>query len=501
MFNQNNVHPGMDHIGQSARRLKINQLIMVETGTYNPQFRRGYSTNVTGQTLDAINNRIDGVSSFTPGLFSGIAGHIVRPNAAPESPNEINIPNGWGGRRFRFMMDVEHHPITGGVQREILTGFTEHNDGVIRSTEAVDPRFMFYVSSTMTVESRAVATPLGRQSMNSVLETSQILVDNNWGIRTDDHVTRMRPTDVYSIIQRSHLDPSTGVVDTRTALSNQGVKSRRSNNLATAYTATLMDSYKNSWVETNQFGQSETNVLNSSRSRSLERTLGEDAFLQAISFIRNMPAGNMFTFGELMQLDPNVANPDVKRILFMGQAQLANTHMAGQSEGWQGADLCTSSANILSQNVIALMADLALTKCTFTATNRQFGLNVMAGVPTTLTILNLRGLINGDLSQHGAALESRIRSEVLPDLSYNDTVDYYLEMTVDMFGDTTIRLSMSGGPMCDYVVPSFCDALLTPVMTGNQHQATQLAVDFSTIFSHIEECLTPRGMSASFGSI
>jgi len=485
----------------ATSRARVKRLLLVETGTYNPQFRRGYETQVTGQVMNMISERMAGAAAFTPAMFGGIAGQFVRPSAAPESPNPIAIPNGWNERRMRFMMEVEiTHPLS-GTTTEVVTGYTENYDGVAMSG-AIDPRLMFYINGITELRNLTVPTPMGRQNMTSVASSCQVLVDNAWtGIRQPEHVTRMRPTDVFSMIQRSHLPTSATFMDTRTVLGSQPVKSRRSNNLPSAYASNLVDSYKNSWAQCDSFGQGMDNVIGHLRGVEIDPLMSADNFIQAMSAIRAQPPSNMFTYGDLMRLDANVDSDEIKAIVFMGHSQQVGPHYAGQTETWQGADGCTAAAAILSQAVPAIMADMALTQIAFTATNRNFATNFIGEIPVTITTTNIRSFANMDLRQQDAAFQARMRAEVLNDISYSNSLDYYLEMRVDLLGETRIGISLDGGPMIEYVAPSFCDSLMAPVITGSEDRAKILANDFGCIFEHVTSNMTGGVMqSEGFGS-
>lgn len=477
----------------TVSRVQIKRLFLIETGTYNPQYRRGYATEVTGHAINMLDERIHGAKHFTPSLLAGVASQIVRPQATPESANPIAIPHGWSERRLRFMMEVESFFPTSGSITEFVTGYTENFEGIAGSG-AVDPNLMFFINSITHIRNTVMRTPTGTQNVSNVSETSQILVDNNWGgINQPSHIARMRPTDVYSAVQRADVDLGGNVRDIRTTVTSQAVKSSRSNNMANSYVADMLEGVKNAYVKVNAFGQDTQDMLTEARGHAKDPLLSKDTFLRAISTIRNQPPGNMFRYADLVMLDPNVSSPNVKVVIFSGPTQQVGTHYAGQSEGWHGSDRLTATAAILSQSVPAVLAGLAITKCAFQATNRNFGLNVMGSVPTRVDVLGIRGFGNGDLRQAGTVFEQMLVSEILNDISYNNEVDYYIKMEVDLLGETRITLSMDGSAPVEFVTPSFCDALMAPVLTENTLQAKILADDFGQLFDHVTSGMNDHG--------
>ena len=72
-------------------------------------------------------------------------------------------------------------------------------------------------------------------------------------------------------------------------------------------------------------------------------------------------------------------------------------------------------------------------------------------------------------------------------------------MHADLFGDTFISLSLNGGPMIPYNTPSFCDSLLTPVITGNREDFHKISSDFETMFNNVSIPSKPIGLALNNG--
>ena len=80
---------------------------------------------------------------------------------------------------------------------------------------------------------------------------------------------------------------------------------------------------------------------------------------------------------------------------------------------------------------------------------------------------------------------ARLEVEVLRGLSSNNMIDFEISMTVDVLGETHISISMAGGPKYDYVTPSFCDALMAPVLTNNNDNLRAIGNDIEQLVSNI----------------
>lgn len=468
--------------------IKITKLLIHESGTYNQQFRRPYQTNMDGQTLNALQERMDGQADFSPSMMSGIAGQFVKPTSTPERP--VSIMHGWEERRARFMMEVEHHFMTGGQITEIILGYTSHMG--LTGSGAIDPNMEFYVNSTVHVRNTVERTPTGNQTYSSVVDASHVLADHNWanqsGIYSPEKEHRMRPVDVFSAMSRSHLPSANTVLDLRTTLTSAAVKSRRTNSLASNYMSHILDNYKNANAQA-QFGMEETSILGSARGLVAEKPATNDPFLSAISQIRGTPVGSVFNWRDLVTLDPGVDHVTVVQI--MDQVHRGQVHAAGQTQHWGGADLETQAASVLSQAVPALLMNVMLTGIGFKSTNRT-----QIGGQMHTQFFEALGFTNVDLSPYVEMFRARLESEVLYDITYGNTMDYALEMRVDLLGETWIKISINGGPFIDYVVPSFCDSLTVPVLTSNPNLALSLANDFNLLFDNVRTDVTP-GMTGN----
>lgn len=457
---------------QMSNRLsacRITKMLMLETGTYNPQYRRPYETNLHGSTLNMFKERLDTVDKYVPSLIAGIANQFISPAATPEK--QIAIVNGWNERRVQFMMEIEYTYQTGGSTTQVILGYTDHVG--ITVAGAIDPNMQFYVNSVLQIRNTIQNTPLGSQLYTSVSDSSHVLIDNNWGgIYSEQSDQRMRPEDVFSTMSRTHLVNLGGVSDYRSTNNNMPAKSSRKNNLAANYASDILSNYKQASLS-EEFGQGNNEILNTARGYVGEQVAARDPFLSAMAGIQGQPLGNTFTFDNLRRLDPNVDN--VTHVNLMLPTQQATAHQAGQTADWGGTTRETQVATILSQSVPSLLMELALTKITFRSTNRDFSNAV------NTQVFNPGGFSNNDQSNSLRIFIARLEHEILKDISFDNQVDYAIEMHVDLLGETWIKLSMDGKAFVDYVTPSFCDALTVPVLTAVDQVSVNLASDFQLL--------------------
>lgn len=462
-------------------RPRITKLLIQDTGTYNVQFRRPYMSEGSLNLINEFANRLEGQTSIAASQVAGVAGQFVHPQATPEK--EIVIANGWGQRRMRFMMEVQHGSHVSGHTTEVILGYTEHNEGVIVHSGAVDPRMRFFINSIIQVRNTAVMTPTGMGMSQTVTDNSHVLYNDTPGglagmfAAASQKEMRLRPYDVFMTIGRAHLPESEQIYDTRVIQGPKAELSKRQNNMPANYVADVLQSYKAASMHGRQFGQAEEQVITAAAGYVRERAAEQNPFLSALSQMHGTPVANWFTFADLLAIDPAV--DAVTQVVLMGPTQQNMAHVANQTATWGTADHDTVIATSLSNSVPALMMELALTKIAFKSTNNNVG-----GQPLTM-ILDAGSFSNIDQSQSLAFFTHQLEKVLLADLTMNNQISYALEMRVDLLGETWIHMSFDARPFIDYVTPSFCDALLTPVLTTNAQQAVSLAHDFDQLTGYI----------------
>lgn len=467
-----------------STNLRIAKLIMQETGTYNPQYSRPYSTHFDQHTLNSVTERVIDRSNgrFDPAALSGISGTFISPSPTPEA--EIPIINGWSEKRARFLMEVECQFQVGSSSSTYIQGYTSFPG--ITVNNSIAPDMEFYINSIITTRKTQVMTPYGVQEIESVVDNSHLLSTNSWfGVNQPGQQRLMRPQDVFCHMQASHIpgmydSDITSVYDGRTVLKTEATKSARINGLAGAYASKIIDGYiiGNS---VSDFGQSEAAILNRSRSEVNEAQASLDPFLAALSSINLNGITNKFKFTDLERIDPNVRF--VTNYAVLGQTQQMQTHHSGQTSAWHGADRATLAATILSQAVPAIMMDLMINRLIFKSTNHD-----ITGQMQTM-IIDGKSFSNMDLTKHLDMFKRRLEKEILLDLTFNNQVSYALDMRVDLLGETWVAISIDGQPSVDFVTPSFCDNLFVPVITTNTLTVQNLTADFENLVSNVKEAM------------
>lgn len=462
----------MQSAGGYGVGVKVRKLLLHETGSYNPQYRRPYDTHLGPNTINMMLERLGNTRKYEPSQMGGLAGSFITPTATPEK--QLTLINGWNERRMKFMMEIEYSYYTGGSMLEVVLGYTDYNG--VSMMGSIDPNMRFYINSIMEVRNTVSYGNTGGQLMSSVIGSSHIIVDNNWtSIYAPERDQNMRPTDVYTAMTRiqMHGIPQDGITDARTLVNNNAIKSRRCNASSAEYVSRIFDGYTQAAIQT-PYGGGERDLIDTARGLAKEEIASEDPFLDAMMQIRGDGCvGNTFTFKDLRLLDQNIDNVTIAHLL--SPETKARTHQTGMTADWGGSDIYTSTASILSQTIPGLMMDLALTRIVFMSTNRD----ITGAIRTA--IMDAQGFSSGDITRSIEIFISKIQNEVLQDISFSGGVDFAITMNVDLLGETWLNLSLDGKAPVDYVTPSFCDALLTPIISSDNNRVMNLASDFQML--------------------
>lgn len=463
---------------QMVEPIKIVKFLLIETGTYNDQFRRSYRSTMTQHSIDNLQERIDGRTQIVPGMFGSWNNSLVVPSTEPDA--QVQIVQGFGERRLRFMMEIELTNTMGQRVAEVVMGYSDHV-GLSMMSNALDPNMQFVVNSVVTTRTSNFRSPMGMIQQTHVAENAHILSDDNFGgaFSPQPNFT-MREGDIYSAINKleysAGLNPGETMYDTRVVRTNVPVKARRSSNTAASYTASILDSYRASLIGA-EFGENADAIRNSAQNTLYEEALTADNFFHALTQLNEGIQTKVFTLRQLKRLDPNCDHDDVMTIVRHNPAEAI--HSRGQTAYWDGRDRATQVANMLAQSVPATMADLGISVLSFTVSN-----DTADGQP----IFQPTGAFafgNVDLARPLEMFKYRFDTEVYRVISLGNSTQCSIAMRVDLTGESFIRVAIDGNPEVDFVVPTFCDALLSPLMTNNEGDMMNLAQGFSDVMTAV----------------
>ena len=445
--------------------MKIIKLLVMRSGTYQPLYYRPYQTSFDAQTAHDLEQRMANHgpnSKVFASTIAGIANRIIMPKHQPEGI--VPIVNGWHEPRGRFNMVLLMRHSLGGEFYYYIQGYTSHYD--LSHGGLPDPNIEFYVNSYIRLNRTYQQTPSGLIEKDHVTESAQVingrLVKSMLGTGLD--IYGMRPNEMFSVMQAGQIaqdvwrtELQDNIRDPRHVFSTQNVPSARTNNLPANILANMIQSYKTGTAML-EFGQGRSDVFSNIKGYAYEGILMENPFFKALSDATTIIDSTSFTMGMLRRIDENVFG--VTTFLKADAAALAVMNHAGQANYWHNpTDRLAWASTVLVQSVPTIMMEMMITRLNFTANNHDHGGHNRVDVQFA------RDIMGRPIADTLEVFKMRFVHEIMNDLTHGNQELYQLAMMIDLYGDTVVDISIGSEPTTRYVMPSFCDSMITPVVT------------------------------------
>lgn len=476
----------------------IHRALFVETGTYNDMSVRPYDTELDLHKVHQLQEVTDYGRMTSADAMSSIAGQILRPMA--QGQGTVQIANGWDVPRLRFILEIEH-PATNGMAalHQIITGYTDYagfHAGV--GTVSIDPNMRLFFNNVMTLRAVEHHTSFGSQVRTNVADASHIIATSGlqtpgFGQPYQGPVT-MRPMDVYGKMATAFLGDDT--LDTRPSFAEGPVKkSKRGHGSASQYMSSVITAYEDTLSGNEGYADDYMRTMSKARTLVSDAPITQDLFLMEVNKRSSFCEGGSLTYAELCSIEPSLDyNAKVIPARSVASEGGYQQHNRGQSEYWTTPTTETVNATILSHSVPSIMMDLMLTRVAFVATNRTINGDY------DVRIADARSFAQGvDLSPYLSTFQQRLRYEILQGLSCNNQLDFEITAMIDVLGETRITISMNGGPAYDFVTPSFCDALMSPVVANGGDVLEHISGDLTQLVDNLHTRLDMPGAPSTPG--
>lgn len=495
-----NNMPIFPHLQNQRRTINIVKLLIIEAGTFTPQYHRPYQSVVSPSVIKRVAAHVDANNSVEPGILSNMISDIMFPSVAPErdaagNARIVTIANSWDTARYRFIMEVQ---IDDGmcVKTELVQGYSTNLDHTLQGS--INPDLEFYVNSVATLRKTQYPTPVGRQTGIVVSGASHVLANQIYGgiDRSGfrgDNLFHMRPTDMYSHMAVSHvaedLDINTTGMQTDTA-----ELSDRRNNIPTVFASRVFDGLRKATsvnslqMNDEHMGSAENAMLKQAKQYIQEPVAIDVTFLSAMSQLRNVASTNIFSLKDLEKVDPNVSRVTTHAMVAPAE-RMALPH-SGDSEYWHGQDSTTHVASILGSVVPSIMVECGLTSFAFMVTNRTIDGSI-SFVPAQAP----RGFVEGvDISRPMEVFKIHLINRCLNSIAMNGQRDFQINVVANLTGNSRFEIMLDGSNVAvPYNQPSFCDGLMVPTVSQYAKTGHDLARD---LYHLANEAILPKDPSA-----
>jgi hypothetical protein len=462
--------------------MQVVKMLIQQTGTYDNQFMRPYTSHMDYNSLNNLTQKIQNmgpISKITGSTFAGMTGNLISPSGMPAGI--IPIENGWNSYRGIFVLEIHVEFNVSSPIRYFVQGYTDYMG--FTQTGAIDPNMVFYINSITGVNQTTHNTPFGMTQENNIISSSHVVSNHNWQAASNvPNQYLMRAGDIFGGMQMQDImqfnPDQSGITDIRSATSHVPVQSSRKNNIPSQYIAGVVDGYNTSRGMTS-YGQSEQDIISQSKQLCAEEPLNLNPFIAAISNLYGMSTVQSFKMGDLRQIDANADNlTTVNWLSPVDQSKLAQM---GQGEHWAGATRTTVVSATLANSIPALMMEYLISKIMFQSTNHTLDGSIAT------TMLGAQSITGADMTQHFNMFIRRLEQELIWDFTWGNQERYTLFVEADLFKDTKISISLGSEPATPYIVPSFSDSLITPIIATDYNCYNTLVSDFSTMLGQVRE--------------
>jgi hypothetical protein len=193
-------------------------------------------------------------------------------------------------------------------------------------------------------------------------------------------------------------------------------------------------------------------------------------FIRALVTLATNPLNNSFNYNDLMVMFPSSD-------FFKGMPNVTDMSARGQDSAplWDITSLNTATAMRLYQLMAGLMREHGFYSLICSTTN------AVVDDVAIVSFSDAKGFMTTNPEEALKRLQSRLEHEIKHYLTRGNIIGLAVDMQMDMAGESWIAISVNNGPTTGYVIPSFCDALFTPVLLSNRHEQVAIAADFAMI--------------------
>lgn len=487
--------------------IRIEELHFVETGTYNDAYYRPFISNFDEGEKNLFMSITANSDRVTPTLIGEVAGMVLKPQVQVNRDQVIAMPNGWGQRRFNFMMRVVPDNALGSNTYTIVTGYTDHQD--VSISQHLDPKMRLYVNGYTTINVTHMQTPTGYVEVPRVVESSHVIVSpqyTNMGLSTHGMymggLDMQTPQDVCGVLTARHdFADNMRTFDMRNGLPIAAGDVRLSgvlNALPSDYMARTINGiraahFSEEGTDAYQFAAS-PGPYDRARELIHERDPARVAFLRWIEQNTSFHDARFMTYNELCHLSPGLDNR-VQVYMTGGMNQLTPPVERGQTEDWYVATKETEIATTLTNAIPAMMSTLMLTVAEIRISNMTTEGHMSVAVMNAASFAGR----NLDLTPYCHRLEDRIARELMPGITAGNMIAVDIAMRVDLYGDAHLTISVNGGQYVPYGMPIYCNAMYTPMLVTNQQTLMTLATDLGYMANNVGMGLSSTSNTNTLG--
>lgn len=475
----------------------VKKLMITETGTSNDMASRNFTTQVTTNSLNQLIEKTAHGINLTAENLAGISGKIIQPD---QVARRIDIPNGWGTKRYRFILTACYP--NDHMSRNVVYYYTGYTDIVGHSAQLqdFDPNMKIYINNVISVSRYNQQTPNGVIPAVMVNECSHLLHPRSMGgnlqTQFDTRGTPLstpstiRPVDIFHHLSAKERSQSTGEQVLNLLTHMDVKKASRVNNLPSNFLSNSLTSYQQS-INTTNIHEPNENQYSRAASNLNETAAHGDPLISTLSGY-GFELNGYITWDALCRAHPEIRQHGVVNYIRqrndVRQDSPKDIYVArrGEYKPWvtqNGADMSVEAtvSRLLLQSVPSLLMQKLISRCVVRATNMVAGMNPGQVHVEITSPVPYADIPQGYIIDQIPTLERLLGQVIFKDMPVNEYAPFNVIMSIDTFGDSFIQMSYNGSPLQPYHSTTWCDAMDSPIVTLNSQPLDQIANDIKYI--------------------
>lgn len=474
--------------------LKVTKAWFIETGTAPDMVSRNFTTHVTPEAVHQFAERTRGGELITEDNLAGVAGTIIQPDANFE--RQVAIANGWNNPRYRFLLRVANPETPNGVVY-YYSGYTDTPNWSIVSNDFA-PDMRMYFNNAIQVNVAMRHTPTGPVPYVTVHECSHMIhpatlgamspsdfnttFNPNNGFGVQNQPSTLRPSDLMTTISSGEKNKMAGIsndlfLDMRTGVDL--CKSSRRNALPSYYLHKTTDAfiYGANQVADQQGVHNPAAPYDIAAGYAAERSAFADRFFSLLAVDYGYHQNGFVTWQEFNRAHPEVQMDGVTYVFTRGEAQKHDVYISdrGNFDSMVG-DRRPQTLLItqIMQSIPGVLLESLISFARIRVTNTTVDNSVIVSIVDPMSFADLP---EGYLITQIPHLEQRLKHIIFNDIAFSNYVPFDLSLTVDIFGESFALLGYNGQPQVPYSIPTYCDSMLSPIVTTNGNVLGTMAND------------------------
>ena len=287
------------------------------------------------------------------------------------------IPNGWGEKRFVFMLKIEQIISEYSRMVHYMSGYSEFYD--LSYGGHIDDNMLFYINNIVTITVND--DPVSRREFISPATNTNVVYDhkNNDGmLNAPDAFRLIRPKDVVSdlhLLEVMHGQNTYGSFNYGDLLTTSSLSRCANSNPVSYFTNTV-----NSFISAKNISDGYNDIqdiLVNATSKVNDGVPLENEFIRELSRLTNTTSTTAFSLNDLMSIDPTLRDNSKDRIQVFEDGGVVNksSYLSGRdpmgvANVTQPTEYNTLACTIM-HSIISILTECMVTKLVANCSNED----------------------------------------------------------------------------------------------------------------------------------